>query len=145
MAGASGRPLSPHLQVYKWGPHMTVSILHRVSGFILASAGALTLVWWLMAISMGPEAYESFRAYVVAAPEGDSFAFASNIFFRLLGVAVTWGFFQHLFSGLRHFVMDMGTGYELKQNKFWSTAVMLLALLATLLLWGAVFLGCIGG
>ena len=143
MAGAKNRPLSPHLQIWKWGPHMTVSILHRVSGFILASAAMMTLVWFLMAVSGGEESYTLFQYYVVQAVEGDTFGFIANIFFRLLGVAVTWAFFQHLFSGLRHLVLDTGAGYELKTNRTWSLVVMFGAMLCTLLLWASAFLNLI--
>lgn len=143
MAGAKNRPLSPHLQIWKWGPHMTVSILHRVSGFILASAAMMTLVWFLMAVSGGEESYTLFQYYVVQAVEGDTFGLIANIFFRLLGVAVTWAFFQHLFSGLRHLVLDTGAGYELKTNRTWSLVVMFGAMLCTLLLWASAFLNLI--
>ena len=49
MARTTSRPLSPHLTIWKWGPHMAVSIMHRVTGNGLATVGALGLVWWLMA------------------------------------------------------------------------------------------------
>ena len=54
------RPLSPHLQVYKWGPHMLVSILHRATGSGMATVGSLLLVWWLAAIASGDQAYATF-------------------------------------------------------------------------------------
>ena len=67
MAGPSGqasnRPLSPHLQVYKWGPHMLVSILHRATGDAMALVGVPLLVWWLYSISAGPESYEYFLSW----------------------------------------------------------------------------------
>ena len=50
----SNRPLSPHLQIWKWGPHMLVSILHRVSGDGMALVGLFVLVWWLGALASGP-------------------------------------------------------------------------------------------
>ena len=145
MAKASNRPLSPHLQIWKWGPAMLVSILGRVSGFILASVGAMTLVWWLFALASGPESYEFFRYYVVQAASGDTWGLIVNVFFRLVGVAVTWGFFQHLFSGLRHLLLDTGAGYELNTNRFWSQMVVGLALAATLAVWVAIYAGLIGG
>lgn len=141
MATANKRPLSPHLQIWKWGPHMAVSILHRASGFILASAAMLTLVWFLMAVSGGEAAYATFQYYVMEATAGDPWGFAANVFFRLVGVAVTWAFFQHLFSGLRHLVLDMGAGYELKTNRIWSLVVMMGAMVCTLALWASAFLG----
>ena len=54
------RPLSPHLSIYKWGPHMLVSILHRVTGAALATVGAAAFVWWLVAAASGAEAYATF-------------------------------------------------------------------------------------
>ena len=66
MAGKepSARPRAPHLQVYKWGPAMAVSILHRVSGDGLAIVGAGMFLWWLGALAAGPDAYAAFVACV---------------------------------------------------------------------------------
>ncbi|MBU7589785.1 MAG: succinate dehydrogenase, cytochrome b556 subunit [Sphingopyxis terrae] len=137
MAGKepSGRPLSPHLQVYKWGPHMAVSIFHRVSGDGLAIVGALMFLGWLGAIAAGPEAYAAFVACVWHDPAGSSVHQVTNILGKIVLVGLTWAFFQHLFSGLRHFVLDTGAGYELKANKLWSTVVIVGAILATAATW----------
>lgn len=134
MAQASDRPLSPHLGIYRWGPHMAASIFHRATGFVLATAGMLTLLWWLAAIGGGAESYATFRTWTISAgDEATGWQIASNWFFRLLGLAVTYSFFQHLFSGLRHFVLDMGAGYELKANRAWAWVVFIAALTATAL------------
>ena len=137
MAGKepSGPPLSPHLQVYKWGPHMAVSIFHRVSGDGLAIVGALMFLGWLGAIAAGPEAYAAFVACVWHDPAGGSVHQVTNILGKIVLVGLTWAFFQHLFSGLRHFVLDTGAGYELKANKLWSTVVIVGAILATAATW----------
>jgi len=58
------RPRAPHLQVYKWGPAMAVSILHRDSGDGLAIVGACLFLWWLGAIAAGPDAYAAFVACI---------------------------------------------------------------------------------
>jgi succinate dehydrogenase / fumarate reductase, cytochrome b subunit len=55
-------------------------------------------------------------------------------------VGLTWAFFTHMASGLRHFVMDMGAGYELKINALWSVLTPLFALAATVLVWAAILL-----
>lgn len=134
MGQKASRPLSPHLQIYRWGPHMAVSIFHRATGFVLATAGLLTLLWWLGAIEGGAESYAHFQKYVVSAgKEATGFQVAANWFFRLVALGVTWSFFQHLFSGLRHFVLDMGAGYELKANKTWAIAVFVASIVATVL------------
>ena len=132
MAKNPNRPLSPHLGIYKWGPHMAISIFHRATGFVLATAGVMTLLWWIYSIATGPEAYASFQSYVVSAgPDATLTQTAVNWFFRLLGLGVTWSFFQHFFSGIRHLLMDLGAGYELTTNKTWSLLVFIAALSAT--------------
>jgi succinate dehydrogenase / fumarate reductase, cytochrome b subunit len=128
------RPLSPHLQIYRWSPQMAISIFHRATGFVLATAGMLTLLWWLSAIGGGAESYATFQKYVVSAgDDATTWQCAVNWFFRLLGLAVVYSFFQHLFSGLRHLVMDMGAGYELKTNRTWALAAFVAAFFATAL------------
>ncbi|MGB5078664.1 MAG: succinate dehydrogenase, cytochrome b556 subunit [Sphingorhabdus sp.] len=134
MGQSSNRPLSPHLQIYRWSPQMAISIFHRATGFLLATAGMMTLLWWLSAISGGMESYATFQRYVVTAGEdATSWQHVSNWFFRLVALGVTYSFFQHLFSGLRHLVLDMGAGYELKTNRNWALAAFLAAILATAL------------
>ncbi|HEX2763412.1 MAG TPA: succinate dehydrogenase, cytochrome b556 subunit [Allosphingosinicella sp.] len=117
------RPLSPHLTVWKWGPHMLVSILHRVTGAGLATVGAAGLVWWLVAAASGPEAYQGFTSVV------------TGWFGLVVGVGLSWAFFQHMLSGLRHLFMDVGAGFELRTNKFWATATLPGSLLLTALFW----------
>ncbi|MDZ3830442.1 MAG: succinate dehydrogenase, cytochrome b556 subunit [Sphingopyxis sp.] len=129
------RPRAPHLQVYKWGPHMTVSILHRVSGDGLAIVGTLMFLWWLGALAAGPDAYAAFVACVWHDPDGGPVHQITNILGKIVLIGLTWAFFQHLFSGLRHLVLDTGAGYELKTNKLWSTIVILGALFATAATW----------
>jgi succinate dehydrogenase / fumarate reductase cytochrome b subunit len=117
------RPLSPHLTIWKWGPHMAVSILHRVTGGGLATVGALALVWWLVATASGPEAYAAFTKV------------ATSWIGLIVGVGLTWAFFQHTLSGLRHLVMDIGAGFELGTNKLWANMTLVGAVILTLLFW----------
>ena len=117
------RPLSPHLTVYKWGPHMTVSILHRITGAGLATVGAAALVWWLAAAASGKEAYDYFAGW------------ATSWYGIVVGVGLTWAFFQHMLSGLRHLVMDIGAGFEIERNKFWALMTLAGSLLLTAGLW----------
>ena len=158
---ASSRPISPHLQVYKWGPHMLVSILHRASGDGLAIVGSLMFLWWLGAIAGGPASYATFLDIVWqtapaaplpaapgAAPEAAVAATSlsiTNWIGRAVLIGLTWAFFQHLFSGLRHFVLDTGAGYDLKINKLWSTIVIVGALFATAGVWLYIFARALGG
>ncbi|MDB5692259.1 MAG: sdhC [Alphaproteobacteria bacterium] len=126
------RPLSPHLSIWRWGPHMLVSILHRVTGVGLATLGAVALIWWLMAAASGPDSYATFLHW------------ATGWFGILVGIGLSWAFFQHMLSGLRHFVMDIGAGYELSRNKFWANMTLVGSVLLTALLWAWILWGMRG-
>lgn len=138
MAHNPARPLSPHLTIWKWGPHMLVSILHRATGTALALGGGFIFTWWLTAAAMSPSAYRIFYRWVVEAdPVGATapLQHLTNILAILVGVGLSWSFFQHMASGVRHFVLDTGAGYELKTNKRWAIATMVFSVLATVLFW----------
>ena len=129
MASRSTRPISPHLQVYKWGPHMLVSVLHRITGSGMATVGSVLLVWWLAALAGGAESYATFR---------DVFTYANgrlNIIGYVIGIGLTLVLFQHMASGVRHLVLDTGAGYELKRNKMGALATMAFSVVATIAFW----------
>jgi succinate dehydrogenase / fumarate reductase cytochrome b subunit len=123
MAAVRERPLSPHLTIWRWGPHMLVSILHRITGAGLALVGLPILVWWLMATAGGPEAY---AAFVGAATHWTGL---------VILIGLTWAFFQKTFAGIRHLVMDTGMGFELRANKLGALLTIVGSVLATALLW----------
>lgn len=127
MARPQNRPLSPHLSIWRWGPHMAISILHRVAGSGLATVGAMGLIWWLVAAASGKEAYDQFMNCATSIPG------------YIVLIGLSWLFFQHLLSGLRHFVLDSGAGYELKTNKSWSIAIMVASVTLTALFWLYIF------
>jgi len=128
-AAAPRRPLSPHLQIYRWGPHMTVSILHRATGDGMALVGSVLLTWWLLAIAGGAESYAAFRD-VWTYDDG-----RLNALGWLVGVGLTLSLFQHMLSGVRHLVLDTGAGYELKTNKRYALACMVGGVVLTLGYW----------
>lgn len=133
MSRNPGRPLSPHLTIWRWGPAMAVSILHRATGAGMAVVAGLAFIWWLTAAAMGPEAY-------------DTFLWAATSWLGyVVAVGLTWAFFQHVCNGLRHFVMDMGAGYELKANKTGAWVAMLLPLLLTFVVWAPILLKLLQG
>ncbi|MDP9086787.1 MAG: succinate dehydrogenase, cytochrome b556 subunit [Pseudomonadota bacterium] len=123
MARNPSRPLSPHLSIWRWGPHMLVSILHRVTGGVLTIAGLALLTWWLIAIATGAEAYDRFSASAMH-PLG-----------LVVMIGLSWAFFQHSFSGLRHLFMDIGAGFELGVNKRAAVTTIAASLIATAALW----------
>lgn len=120
---------------------MAVSIFHRVSGDGLAIVGGLMFLWWLGALAAGPDAYAAFLACVWhdPSPEITTLHQITNILGKVVLIGLTWAFFQHLFSGLRHFVLDTGAGYELKINKIFSALVFIGSITATAAIWLYVF------
>lgn len=144
-AAAGNRPLSPHLQVYKWGPHMTVSILHRVSGVGLGLGGLAILLWWLGALASGPEAYATFTGWMWAdltaldwSGAGAIFGSLVKIVLKLVLIGMSWAFFNHMSSGLRHFVLDIGAGFELGVNRLGSILSMVSGVVLTAAFWAMV-------
>ncbi|URW75743.1 succinate dehydrogenase, cytochrome b556 subunit [Sphingomonas donggukensis] len=105
---------------------MLVSILHRATGSGMATVGTILLVWWLAAAAAGPESYAYFLSWFTGplAPVG-----------YLLGVGLTWAFFQHLANGVRHLFMDLGANFELKGNRASSIATIAFSVVATIAFW----------
>jgi len=120
------RPLSPHLGVYKFMYTMSLSILHRITG-VAAAFGFLALVWWLMALASGPEAYA--RAMTCL----------STPLAKLLLVGFTFAFVFHFCNGIRHLVWDTGRGLERAQARRSAALVIVAALVLTALI---VWFGC---
>ncbi len=123
------RPLSPHLTIWKWGPHMAASIVNRVCGVGLATVGVIGFVWWLAALATGPEAYARFLSWATWTPA------------LIVPIGLSWAFFQHLCGGIRHFVLDTGAGYELKVNRAGALATFAVAALLTLAMWAYILGG----
>ena len=115
---ASRRPLSPHLQVYRWGITNTLSILHRATGIFL-SLGLLVLSCWLIAIATGPDAFESVMAWYGSA------------WFKLPLAAWAFCFFYHFGNGIRHLFWDAGYGFERARIRQGGIAVIAFAVIAT--------------
>ncbi|GAA4643610.1 succinate dehydrogenase, cytochrome b556 subunit [Pontixanthobacter gangjinensis] len=123
---------------------MLVSILHRVAGDGLAIVGLGMLLWWLGALASGPESYDTFQSWVWA--DLGSLTFSGmdilysliKVLLKVVIIGLSWAFFTHLCSGLRHFVLDIGAGYELDTNKMWSIASPIIAILLTAAFWAAV-------
>ncbi|WP_231889631.1 succinate dehydrogenase, cytochrome b556 subunit [Erythrobacter neustonensis] len=105
---------------------MLISILHRATGDGMALVGLGVLVWWLGALASGPEAYATFQG-AMGSPLG-----------LIVLVGLSWAFFTHMMSGLRHFVLDIGAGYELDTNRMWSIAAPIIAILLTMAFWAVI-------
>ncbi|MEM9145589.1 MAG: succinate dehydrogenase, cytochrome b556 subunit [Pseudomonadota bacterium] len=115
------RPLSPHLQVYRFQWTMALSILHRITGCAL-SLGALLVVWWLMAAATSPS----------------YFAFADGLMTSWIGNLIMlgslWALCYHTANGIRHLVWDTGHGFDLATAERTGQAVVIASVVLTLLI-----------
>jgi len=102
---------------------MVVSILHRATGIAVSFAGLGILTWWLFALSNGADAYADF-AKLMGSPIG-----------LIVLIGITWSFFQHLLSGIRHLAMDTGAAFELRINKTFAILTIVGSVLLTALMW----------
>jgi succinate dehydrogenase / fumarate reductase cytochrome b subunit len=91
------RPLSPHLQVWRFHATMTGSILNRIAAGAL-SVGSVVFVAWLAAAALGPEAYTTFSGLM------------GSLLGLLIWFGVTLAAAYHLTAGVRHLIWDAGSG-----------------------------------
>lgn len=117
-----GRPVSPHLSIYRWPVTMTLSILHRASGVTL-SVGFILLAVWLVSAAEGREAHERLAALLQSAGG------------RIALVGLSFAFFFHMSNGIRHLIWDLGYGFEIRQANASSWVVLVATLMLTLLYW----------
>ncbi|MFD0738336.1 succinate dehydrogenase, cytochrome b556 subunit [Lysobacter koreensis] len=116
------RPLSPHLQVYRWQVQMVTSILHRATGVVLV-LGSLLIVCALMSLAAGPQPWAEFSRFT-----------RSGLGFLIL-FGWSWALAFHLINGIRHLVQDAGWGYKVESfiRSSWFSVVGSLVL--TALIW----------
>ena len=117
------RPLSPHLQVYRWQLTSVLSILHRATGVAL-SVGTILLVWWLVAAAAGP------------GPHADAQRFLGSWLGLLLLFGWSAALFYHLCNGIRHLWWDTGRGLDFSAVYASGWAVVVAAAVLTVLAWG---------
>ena len=130
-AGGSGagreRPLSPHLQIYRRGIHMMMSIVHRITGVALY-LGTLLLAAWLMAAAMGPGPFDRVNAIAGSLPG------------MVVLAGYSWALIHHMLGGIRHLVWDTGRGMDLPSVRLISWLTIVGSLLLTALVWAITFL-----
>jgi succinate dehydrogenase / fumarate reductase, cytochrome b subunit len=116
------RPLSPHLQVYRWQLTSVMSILHRMTGVALA-IGTLVLVYWLIAAAVGPGAFATAQEFI------------GSILGRTLLFGWTVALFYHLCNGIRHLFWDAGRGFELRTAYASGWAVVIVTAALSVIAW----------
>lgn len=125
--GLRPRPLSPHLQIYRFTLTMAMSIIHRITGVGLYF-GTLLLAWWLIAAATSPEA----------------FALVQDVMGSWIGKIVlfgfTWALINHAFGGIRHFIWDVGAGFDPHGREFWTWLTTVAAAVLTVAVWVVAYL-----
>ena len=97
-------PLSPHIQIYKWHVSSLVSISHRITG-IINIIGVTFICALASLLSLGESNYEMI------------YLFLSSQIGKFLILGLTWSFSFQILSEIRHLIMDLGYGFELKTSK----------------------------
>ncbi len=119
---APSRPLSPHLQIYRWQLTMSMSILHRITGGALAT-GTLMVMWGLLAAATGPHAWGQFTGFCRS----------------YIGIFMIFGWsaalYYHLCNGVRHLIWDTVHFLDIKNAYRAGYIVLLSAALLTALTW----------
>ena len=97
-------PLSPHIQIYRWHISSLVSITHRITGII--NIVVITLVClWASLLLLGESKYETISLLL------------NSSIGKFIILAITWSFSFQVLSEIRHLIMDLGYGFELKTTK----------------------------
>jgi succinate dehydrogenase / fumarate reductase cytochrome b subunit len=116
------RPLSPHLQIYRWPLPMMMSIAHRATGIGLYF-GTMLIAWWLIAAASGPNAYATFAAFI------------NSFLGRLILFGYTWALLHHMLGGIRHLIWDTGHGFTANEREWLSLATIVGSVSLTLVVW----------
>ncbi len=124
--GPADRPMSPHLQVWRWHVTMATSILHRATGCALYG-GALIIAGWAIALAAGPEAFGAYKG-LLASPLG---------LLVLFGLSVC--LFYHLANGIRHLFWDTWRGLDPKTADMSGWAAIVFGVVAAVLIWVIAF------
>lgn len=121
-AARRARPLSPHIQVYKFMLSYVMSGFHRVSGFVLYF-GVLLIAWWLIAAATSPNAYANVEWFM------------GSLIGRLVLLGYTWALLHHMLGGIRHLIWDLGYGFEPAEREFLALATIVGSVSLTIVVW----------
>ena len=115
----NNNPLSPHIQIYRWHVSSLVSISHRVTGIV--NIVAITIICaWAMSLLLGEETYELTKIFL------------QSIFGKFIILGLTWSFSFQILSEIRHLIMDLGYGFDLKTTKITGLVVIIGSFLLTI-------------
>ena len=118
----SQKPISPHLQIYRWHISSLLSITHRISGIINLLA-LIFIFFWLIVLSFGETNYELFLLAI------------NSFIGKFILIGFTWSLCFHILSGIRHLVWDLGYGFEIKTANISGALVIIFSLALTVIIW----------
>ena len=118
----NNNPLSPHIQIYRWHISSLVSISHRITGVI--NIVAITIICaWAASLLLGETSYEFTKVFL------------QSIFGKFIILGLTWSFSFQILSEIRHLIMDLGYGFELKITRIIGLAVIIGSFILTILIY----------
>ena len=113
------RPLSPHIQIYKWHISSLVSISHRITGII--NIIAITLIClWASLLFLAEENYQTVELLM------------SSLIGKFIILGIIWSFSFQILSEIRHLIMDFGYGFELKTSRITGLIVIFGSIILTI-------------
>jgi len=115
----NNNPLSPHIQIYRWHVSSLISISHRITGIVNIVAITIICVW-AMSLLLGEASYELTKILL------------QSIFGKFIILGLTWSFSFQILSEIRHLIMDLGYGFELKTTKITGLVVIIGSFLLTI-------------
>ena len=116
----NNNPLSPHIQVYRWHVSSLVSISHRITGIVNISA-ITVICFWIFSLLLGETSYDLTKLFL------------QSIFGKFIIICLTWSFSFQTLSEIRHLIMDLGYGFELKTSNVSGLLVIFGSILLTIL------------
>ena len=116
----NNNPLSPHIQIYRWHISSLVSISHRITGIINISA-ITVICFWIFSLLLGESSYDLTKLFL------------QSIFGKFIIICLTWSFSFQILSEIRHLIMDLGYGFELKTSNVSGLLVIFGSILLTIL------------
>ena len=115
-------PLSPHIQIYKWHISSLVSITTRITGIINIIVISL-LCFWVSLLLLGEQNYNFI------------YNFFNSFICKFFVIGVTWSFSFQVLSEIRHLIMDLGYGFDLKTTKITGSIVIIGSFVLTILIY----------
>ena len=118
----NNNPLSPHIQIYKWHISSLVSIVTRITGII--NIIVITLIcFWFASLLLGESSYEIIKL------------FFQSFLGKFITIGITWSFSFQALSEIRHLIMDLGYGFELKTTNVTGIMVIIFSFIFTILIY----------